>query len=161
MKELSSQIHLGVERETNVVATFWFPLAQGFSNQPGHPEDGKWCRTTCVLAVLSGRRVPPSTSISKCSRAVLRLHKVFLIPPQWHQGYKCCRGTFFCTGTSSLFTGNHFNPGTLQHKPSLAIECNNHIPDSYELLCKGKRPLLKPMPCPFTICVCCCLIYIE
>jgi len=50
---------------------------------------------------------------------------------------------------------------TQAHKPPLTIQCNNHILDSYELPCKGKRPLLNPLLCPFAICVCGCLIYIE
>lgn len=46
-------------------------------------------------------------------------------------------------------------------QPPLAIECNNHILDSYELLCKGKMALLNPLLYPFTICVWGCLIYID
>lgn len=91
----------------------------------------------------------------------LKLHKVFLIPPQRCQSYRCCRGTFFCTGMSLLFTRKPDNPVTLQHKPSLAVEGNNRVLDSWELLCKGEKPLLNPLLCPLTIGVCGCFIYIE
>lgn len=35
-----------------------------------------------------------SLQASAFPNTALRSHKVFLIPPQWPQGYKCCHGTF-------------------------------------------------------------------
>lgn len=53
MKRFSCQIHPGVERQKKAVATFQFPLARGFSDEPGHPREEGRCWPTCMLAVLS------------------------------------------------------------------------------------------------------------
>lgn len=154
-KRLSGQIHPGVEPAKDVVATFQFPLAQGFSTRPGHPKDGQWWRTTCVLAALRGQRAPSQTQL----RAYTAASGSHLSEP---------RATKAATGPSSVLEGalcscaNRTSLAccsTNPPRPSKATD--NHILQSSEWLCKGERPLLNPLLCPLTACVCGCLILRE